>query len=87
MPCESFDNVKLTTYGDEQRTGIFKGVPYGKSVANDPNNEGVKFRVVNASQVECLAGILKSSHHPGRYYHLYPEMIPADTELGDITQI
>ena len=75
-----YGNIRMTEYG-ARRTK--KGVPFGFRTSSNTSTSD-KLYVTHANNLKTNAGLLKSSLHDGRYYLVFPEMIPGDIQLGDI---
>ena len=74
----------MTEYGLGARPRY--GTPYGyRTGAN--TSESDKYIVTGCENILGYVGLLQSSLHPGRYYVVYPDMIPGDITLGNIRDI
>ena len=73
----------MTEYGTR---GTKKGVPFGFRTSRNTSSAD-KLYVTHTKNLNSNAGLLKSSLHDGRYYVVFPEMIPGDIPLGNISNI
>ncbi|KAG2203557.1 hypothetical protein INT45_005663 [Circinella minor] len=79
-----YGNLQMTKYGLGVRTKY--GTPYGHRTSTN-TSESDKFIVTGCENILGYAGLIKSSLHPGRYYVIYPDMIPGDITLGNIRDV
>ena len=79
-----YSGVTVDKYGTTSRRK--RGIPHVHR-RQDGSTRGDKLYVTDVENIKSYAGMLKSSLVDDRFYLIYPEMIPGDVKVTELSRV
>lgn len=79
-----YSGVTVDKYGTTSRRK--RGIPHVHR-RQDGSTPGDKLYVTDVENIKSYAGMLKSSLVDDRFYLIYPEMIPGDVKVTELSRV